>query len=103
MPNFRPAAVTQITRRVTRTEGGRSIRLYRAVVDGAALAKQTQKGIASGSGTGTNTNHNLAPAATSDASFKMWIPLSVVQQALPLFVRGQDLVQPPPVSMLSFI
>lgn len=85
-------------RRVTKIEGERSIRLYRATVNGDTLVQQTQRGIESAMSDSIPVTRDLTNCdPLSSTSFDMWIPLPVVRQALPLFLKGEDIVEPLPV------
>lgn len=91
LPNFRPANVERIIRREVHTVSEHTIVVYRGRVQGRALTAQTESGInkALEADRGA-TNRIAAREPQSDTRVNVSIPLAVVRDTLPLFVKPQD-------------
>lgn len=90
LPYFRPAAVLGIIRREVRTVQDRTIIVYRGCVQGSSLITCTESGIKQALDADCDINNMANRDPNSSTVRNVWIPLAVVRDALPLFIKAQD-------------
>lgn len=95
---FRPSCIIKVVRRVVKGPPERAFTLYRASVNGQWLVTKTQSGIDEAIAADGYATNDMTPRDSKlNTSVNVWIPLSVVRDALPLFVKSIDKVETPEV------
>lgn len=91
LPHFRPSSVLGVAMRTVMPKTENGIVMYRARVQINSLVAITQAGIESACETdGYIMSDEEVTDVSASTLHKVWIPLSMVREALPLFIQRRD-------------